>query len=273
MTGSQQDRLRRAREALARAEATSVAAAEASRAEAARGGAPEGRGSATDAPATDAPGRRRGGVVGAAGEGRGSPGERAPRRRGGAERPRRGGRRRAPAQEPPSAGAAAVDAEPDPESVARTIALNQLNHSPRSRAQLAEAMARKDVPDDVAERVLDRFEEVGLVDDAAYAGMLVRTRLSERGLARRALAVELRRKGIDPETAGAALAEVDTDDEEAAARRLVEKRLRAMSGLEPEVRRRRLAGMLARKGYGAGLSYRVINEALGAEAEQAPDLD
>lgn len=166
-----------------------------------------------------------------------------------------------------------MDAEPDPESVARTIALNQLNHSPRSRAQLAEAMARKDVPDDVAERVLDRFEEVGLVDDAAYAGMLVRTRLSERGLARRALAVELRRKGIDPETAGAALAEVDTDDEEAAARRLVEKRLRAMSGLEPEVRRRRLAGMLARKGYGAGLSYRVISDALGAEAEQAPDLD
>lgn len=163
------------------------------------------------------------------------------------------------------------DLEPDAESAARTIALNQLNHSPRSRAQLAQALARKDVPDAVAKRVLDRFEEVGLVDDAAYAQMLVRTRHSERGLARRALAVELRRKGIDPETASAALDEVDVEDEAMAARRLVDKRLRAMSGLEPEVRRRRLAGMLARKGHGAAVSYRVINEALGAEEGAGPE--
>lgn len=134
-------------------------------------------------------------------------------------------------------------------------------------------MARKDVPDDVADRVLDRFEEVGLVDDAAYAGMLVRTRQSERGLARRALAVELRRKGIDQETAAEALAEVDDEDEEASARRLVAKRLRAMSGLEPEVKRRRLAGMLARKGHGPGVSYRVINEALGAERDPESHAD
>lgn len=157
---------------------------------------------------------------------------------------------------------AAADSDPDPESVARTVALNLLNHSPRSRAQLAEAMARKEVPEPVAERVLDRFEEVGLVDDAELAGMLVRTRQSERGLARRALAVELRRKGIEPEVAQAALADVEPDDEEAAARRVVEKRLRAMSSLAPEVKRRRLVAMLARKGYGGGLSYRVVDEAL-----------
>src|SRR5690606_25077958 len=94
-----------------------------------------------------------------------------------------GGRRR----EPPGAGAAAVDAEPDAAEVARTIALRLLSAAPRSRAQLAEKLAARDVPEDVAGALLDRYEEVGLLDDAAYADMLVRTRHAERGLARRAL--------------------------------------------------------------------------------------
>lgn len=173
---------------------------------------------------------------------------------------RRRGRGRAP--EPPTSGSAALDTEPDQEQVARTIALRLLSGSPRTRSQLSEAMARKDVPELVADRVLDRFEEVGLVDDAEYAAMLVRTKQSERGLARRALAVELRRKGIDDETAGEALAAVATEDEEDAARRLVQKRLRSMSGLDLAVKRRRLAAMLARKGHAPGLSYRIVDEAL-----------
>ena len=100
-----------------------------------------------------------------------------------------------------------------------------LTGAARSRAQLADAMARKDVPDVVAEKVLDRFTEVGLIDDEEFARMLVRTRHAERGLSRRAIAVELRRKGIDDELAGAALEEVDGDDEEAAARALVRRKL------------------------------------------------
>ncbi|MFC7405325.1 regulatory protein RecX [Georgenia alba] len=177
---------------------------------------------------------------------------------------RRSGRRR-PDLEPPEAGAAAEDEEPDHEQVARTIALNQLNAAPRSRAQLEEALARRDVPDDVAAEVLDRFTEVGLVDDQAYADMLVRTRHGERGLARRALAVELRRKGIAPEVAEVALEQVDGDDERDAARRLVEKKARSTRGLAPQVRRRRMAGMLARKGFGAGVAMRVIDEVLAED--------
>jgi len=187
------------------------------------------------------------------------PGERRRRSAGG----RRGDRRVA---EPPTDGSAAIDREPDPESVARTIALRQLTSAPRSRAQLAQAMARKDVPEAVADRVLDRFEEVGLVDDAAYAGMLVRTRQADRGLARTALAVELRRKGIDAVTAQVALAEVDGDDEIDAARAVIAKRLRSMSGLDVEVKRRRLVATLARKGHPPGLSFRVVDEALQAES-------
>ncbi|HET7820008.1 MAG TPA: regulatory protein RecX, partial [Ornithinibacter sp.] len=99
--------------------------------------------------------------------------------------------------------------EPDPLDWARQIVLRQLTAAPRSRAQLEQALRRKDCPDDVAAVVLDRMEEVGLVDDVAYAGMLVRSQQAGRGLARRALAQELRRKGVDDETAQAALDEVD----------------------------------------------------------------
>src|SRR5690625_6108156 len=86
--------------------------------------------------------------------------------------------------EPPATGAAAVDREPDAESVARTIALRMLSQAPRARAQLAEAMAKQDVPDDVATRRLDRFAEVGLVDDADCGETRVRTRRAQRWLAR-----------------------------------------------------------------------------------------
>lgn len=172
-------------------------------------------------------------------------------------------RRGGPAPEPPADGPAAVDAEPDPESVARAVALRLLTAAPRSRAQLDQALARRGVPPEVAERVLDRFAEVNLVDDAAYAEMLVRTRQAERGLARRALAHELRARGIDPEVAEAALAGVAPEDEEATARDLVRRRARATDGLDPERRRRRLAAMLARKGYSPGVARRVVEEVLG----------
>ena len=161
--------------------------------------------------------------------------------------------------------------EPDPHDWARQIVLRQLTAAPRSRAQLEQALRRKDCPDDVAAAVLDRMEEVGLVDDAAYAGMLVRSQQAGRGLARRALAQELRRKGVDDETAHAALEEVDPHDEEERARALVAKKMRSMAGLEPLVQTRRLAGMLARKGYGSELAMRVVREAVREAPEHQRD--
>lgn len=187
-----------------------------------------------------------------------------------AEGGRRGGPRgrRRPVGEPPANGPVAEDAEPDAEQVARSIALRMLASMPRSRAQLAEAMARKDVPGDVAGRVLDRFEQVGLIDDAEYAAMVVRTKHAEQGLARRALAQELSRKGIDRETAASALEAIDRDDEDEVARDLVRRRARSSAGLPREKRTRRLVGMLARKGHSPGAAYRIVTEVLDAEENE-----
>jgi regulatory protein len=151
----------------------------------------------------------------------------------------------------------------DAESVARKILLEALTGQARSRQELRDRLAKRAVPDDLAERVLDRFGEVGLVDDEAFARSWVESRQRSRGLARRALAQELRRKGVDDETARTALDDLDPSQEEQAARLLVRKRLRSLRDVDPVTATRRLAGLLARKGYPAGLAFRVVREELG----------
>jgi regulatory protein len=163
--------------------------------------------------------------------------------------------------------------EKDPRALAQEICLRLLTLAPRTRAQLADALRKRGIPDDAADDVLGRFADVGLIDDAAFARAWVETRHHGRGLAGRALSAELRRRGVADEEIHDAVADLGPDAEVAAARRLVERRLASTSGHSPEVRTRRLAGMLARKGYPAGLAFRVIREAMEAEgvAVQLPE--
>ncbi len=158
------------------------------------------------------------------------------------------------------------DREADPESVARAIVLRQLTQSPKSRHQLARKLAERNVAEDIAQHVLDRFEEVQLIDDSEFASMWVRSRSESRKLAPAALRRELADKGIDPETAESALAQISAEDEESAARSLVQRKIRpGMDLSEREARdkhTRRLAAMLARKGYQPSLAFRVVSEVL-----------
>jgi regulatory protein len=166
---------------------------------------------------------------------------------------------------PPSSDAPPVD----PVERARQVCLHQLEHAPRTRAELANVLRRKGIDDDVAEQVLSRFAEVGMIDDALFAQLWVTSRHRGKGLAGRALSQELRRKGVADETAAAAVAGLDPERELATARALVDRRLRTTAGLPTDARVRRLAGMLARKGYPAGTAFRVVREALAAEGEDA----
>lgn len=180
-------------------------------------------------------------------------------------------RRAAPAPPPPEDTAVQVP-EADAEAVARKILLDQLTGQARSRKELGDKLAAKNVPAEVAARLLDRFEEVGLVDDDAFARSWIASRQPGKGLARRALAQELRRKGVDDEVAREALDEIDPADEEAAARALVRKKLRTLSRVDDTTATRRLVGMLARKGYGSGLSFAVVKDEL-ASSGRSSDLD
>jgi len=151
------------------------------------------------------------------------------------------------------------------EDSARQIALRLFESAPRTRAELERAMARRGVPADAATAVLDRFTEVGLIDDEAFAAAWVTSRHTGRGLGRRALSAELRRRGVADDTVREAVQTVSADDEHTAAVALVERRLRAMNGLSREVKVRRLVGMLARKGFSQSLAMSVVLEALGAD--------
>ncbi len=157
----------------------------------------------------------------------------------------------------------------DPEAKAREICLRLLTLAPRTRAQLAEALHSRGIPAAAADEVLERFADVGLIDDAAFARAWVESRHYSRGLAGRALSLELKRRGVNDEEIREAVADLGPDAEVKTARRLVQQKLAGTASLVPEVRTRRLAGMLARKGYPPGLAFRVIREALEAEGADA----
>jgi regulatory protein len=145
-------------------------------------------------------------------------------------------------------------------SEARNIVLNQLNFMPRSRKELETTLAKRHIEPDVAKSVLDRFEEIGTVDDVAFAELLIRSRCNTKRVSRSVLRQQLRQKGVDQEIIEDALMVITDDDELRMATELVERKARAMSRLEPQVRKRRLFGLLARKGYNTSIALRVIQD-------------
>ncbi|WP_030803315.1 recombination regulator RecX [Streptomyces sp. NRRL F-2799] len=243
-------------------------------------GAPRGRGIARD-PATAAPGDDADGFEDSHSPRRsGWDGTRSEGPHGGGSS-RRGRRRRGfgePAgtdEDTPRssrAGQGVSSTEADPAEKARNICLRLLTGTPRTRKQLADALRKREIPDEVAEEVLSRFEEVGLINDSAFADAWVESRHHGRGLARRALARELRTKGVDSALIDEAVGQLDSEQEEATARELVDRKLRATHGLDRDKRLRRLAGMLARKGYAEGMALRVVRQALEEEGEDTEFL-
>lgn len=165
----------------------------------------------------------------------------------------------------------------DPAERARQLCLRLLTGRPRTRTELAGALRRHGIPEETATAVLARFADVGLIDDAAFARAWVESRHHSRGLARRALSAELKQRGVDGQDIEAAVSALDPADELATARQLVAKALRASRGKPLPVRIRRLIGLLARKGYPAPVSYRIVREAIEQEGIDAAaagvDLD
>ena len=154
------------------------------------------------------------------------------------------------------------DDHADAESVARTIALRRLTMRAHTRHELDKALQAKNVPQSVKEAVLDRMEEVGLVDDATFAVDWVASRQQRRHLSRRALKRELEVKGVERGDIDRALEYVDRDAEVASARELVERKRAAMSALPRDVQQRRLAGLLSRRAFDSAVITRVLSDVL-----------
>ena len=169
---------------------------------------------------------------------------------------------------PPGSDAPARSDE-DWASEARSILLRQLALGARSRHQLDVKLTERAVPATVAAAVLDRFEEVQLIDDAEFARMWVRTRTAARSLSRSSLRRELADKGIETELAEDALLQISDEDEHERARDVVRRKLRSSTDLSDRAVRdkevRRLVGVLARKGYSPGTAFSIVKDVI-AEA-------
>ena len=159
----------------------------------------------------------------------------------------------------------------DGESAARRIALDALSRSARTRGQLETLLQRKGIEAEAAGTVLDRFEELGLIDDVGYAEAFVESRHRVRGQGGRALSAELRRRGVADEVVAEAVGALDPKMEFETACRLACSRISRMSGLAPEAKVRRLAGFLARKGYSGAIVARAVRHAVDAAAAEAAE--
>jgi len=230
-----------------------------------RGAGERGAGERASGGERGAGGRGAGG--GGAG-GRASGGERGAVERGAVERASGGGRGDGARDK---RGAAGEPESRDPQEVAREICLRLLAVRPRTRAELAQALRKRGIDNEAASAVLNRYDEVGMIDDAAFARAWVTSRHHGRGLASRALAQELRQRGVSKQDADQALSELDSETEAQTALDLATRRLRSMHG-EPEAIFRRLVGMLARKGYPPGVTLRAVKEALASRDSELAEL-
>jgi regulatory protein len=155
------------------------------------------------------------------------------------------------------------------EEQARALCLRLLTARARTRAELEGQLTKRGYPDDVSTRVLDRLGDVGLVDDAGFAEQWVNSRRANAAKGKRALAAELRTKGVDDDVIAAALNGIDAPSEYQRAAKLVQSRLRRedLDGDQAKVARR-LAGMLARRGYSETMCFDVVKTELALELER-----
>ena len=146
------------------------------------------------------------------------------------------------------------------EQRAKNVLLFQLSRSMKTRFQLAAILKKREIPDEIANAVLDRFTEAQLIDDAAFARAFVNSRIAVSGKSRSVIARELKQKGVSAQDAESAMSAIDAELEDQTAYSVAKKRYQQLSTLDPEVRRRRLMGFLIRRGFSSQLTSRILRD-------------
>jgi regulatory protein len=145
---------------------------------------------------------------------------------------------------------------------AKQVLLRRLSHAPRTRKELAKDLKDKDISDEVANIALDRFEEVGLINDQALASNYVSSQHERKGIGKNALRQQLRAKGVSDDVALEAISQISDDQEFQAAFALACKKIRSLQKDDAKTQLRKIVGVLARKGYSSNLAFRVAKEVI-----------
>ena len=153
-----------------------------------------------------------------------------------------------------------MDQGADPYELAHTIALNALVTRAKSKGELLAHLKKRGVENDVANAIIYRLQEAGLINDAEFAKAWTQSRHNAKKLSKRIIAGELRSRGVDQLSIDTALNEIDEEDEYHMAFSFAMKKYSTMSRLEAEVQIRRIQSLLQRKGFSFDLIGRVIRE-------------
>ncbi|HYH11000.1 MAG TPA: regulatory protein RecX [Thermomicrobiales bacterium] len=152
---------------------------------------------------------------------------------------------------------------------ATASALNLLTHRGRSERELRQRLRQKGYTAAAIDETIRRVVDWGYLNDEQFAAAWVEQRSSGKPRSRRALAHELREKGVDRQIVETTIEEADID-EVADARRLAADKWRKERGEDPAKRRQRTAAFLARRGYGWDVAKQVIDELASDEESDTP---
>lgn len=149
-------------------------------------------------------------------------------------------------------------------------ALQFLGYRPRSEYEVRQRLRRKGFPEPAIEHAVQQLLDWGYLNDRQFAEFWLSNRLEHSPRGERALIQELRRKGVDVETAREALGEQEVD-EQAAALELARKRLPSLANLDRQTRDRRMAGFLQRRGYNWDIIGPILKTLASEKAEAAEE--
>ena len=147
-------------------------------------------------------------------------------------------------------------------------ALRLLAARPRSEAEVRERLVRRGLPHDIIVHTLERLREYGYVNDAEFARFWVESRSGANPRGRYVVQRELRTKGVDQDTADAAM---EALTEERSARKTAQKKVRSLRGLEYQEFRTRLTGYLVRRGFGYDVVRQTVNDLWKETSGVVPD--
>ncbi|HRK32350.1 MAG TPA: RecX family transcriptional regulator [Tepidisphaeraceae bacterium] len=151
-------------------------------------------------------------------------------------------------------------------------AMNLLQQRLHARDEMFRKLIKKEYSAEMTNNVLDQLAEMGYVNDEQFAQARASLAAQHRQHGRRRAMVELLKRGVNRETARVAVEKVyETTDSLAIARQLAQKKAASLRRLEPMVARRRLAGMLARRGFEYDVVKPVIDEVIGYGQGEPPD--
>jgi regulatory protein len=139
---------------------------------------------------------------------------------------------------------------------AKTCALKLLSYRARSKKEMIERLEKKGFERGQIDGVVTALEKAGLIDDNTLASDLFRYSVERKSLGKRGINMFLARRGIDKELVDRTLTAHTSEMEDKTAREFVERKLKTLKNYPADVIRRRLRGMLQRRGF----SYSVIKK-------------